>query len=48
MIAALGGFAALFALCFLGVPLAVAMLVVGGIGFAMFRGATRPSTMTET
>ncbi len=38
MTAALLGFGALFALCFAGVPLAVAMLVVGASGFAMFRG----------
>ena len=38
MTAALLGFAALFVLCFAGVPLAVAMLVIGAIGFALFRG----------
>lgn len=39
MTAALAGFASLFALCFAGVPLAVALLVVGAIGFALHRGA---------
>lgn len=38
MTAAVAGFASLFVLCFAGVPLAVAMLVVGSIGFALFRG----------
>ncbi len=38
MIAALLGFVALFVLCFAGVPLAVGMLVVGGVGFTAYRG----------
>jgi C4-dicarboxylate transporter, DctM subunit len=39
MIASLAGFVSLFALCFVGVPLAVAMLLVGGIGFMLYRGS---------
>jgi C4-dicarboxylate transporter DctM subunit len=39
MTAALAGFASLFALCFAGIPLAIAMLIVGGIGFMLFRGS---------
>lgn len=39
MIASLAGFASLFALCFAGIPLAIAMLIVGGIGFMLFRGS---------
>ncbi|MFD2857993.1 TRAP transporter large permease [Seohaeicola zhoushanensis] len=38
MTIALIGFVALFALCFLGVPLTVALLSVGTLGFASFRG----------
>lgn len=38
MIAALAGFAILFVLCFAGIPLAVGMLVVGGVGFMAYRG----------
>lgn len=38
MITAFIGFAALFALCFIGVPLTVALLSVGTLGFASFRG----------
>ena len=38
MIAALIGFAILFVLCFAGIPLAVGMLVVGGVGFMAYRG----------
>jgi tripartite ATP-independent transporter DctM subunit len=38
LIAALLGFVALFVLCFAGVPLAVGMLVVGGVGFTAYRG----------
>ena len=39
MIASLAGFASLFALCFAGIPLAIAMLIVGVIGFMLFRGS---------
>ena len=39
MIASLAGFASLFALCFVGVPLAIAMFVVGSIGFMLYRGS---------
>jgi tripartite ATP-independent transporter DctM subunit len=39
MTASLAGFASLFALCFAGIPLAVAMLIVGVIGFMLFRGS---------
>lgn len=45
MTAALIGFAALFALSFLGVPLAIALLFVGGVGFAWFRGAEAASAV---
>lgn len=38
MISALIGFAVLFTLCFLGVPLAISLLFVGASGFAYFRG----------
>lgn len=38
MITAFIGFVALFVLCFLGVPLTVALLSVGTLGFASFRG----------
>ena len=39
MIPSLAGFASLFALCFMGVPLAIAMLLVGAIGFMLYRGS---------
>lgn len=45
MTAALIGFAALFVLSFLGVPLAIALLFVGGVGFAWFRGAEAASAV---
>lgn len=38
MIAALIGFAIMFALAFIGFPLVVSMLLVGAAGFAVFRG----------
>lgn len=38
MIAAMSGFAVMFALAFVGVPLVVSMLLVGATGFALFRG----------
>ncbi len=38
MTAALIGFAALFAMCFAGIPLAIGMLAVGACGFAWVRG----------
>lgn len=38
MLTALIGFIVLFIMCFLGVPLAVSLLIVGTIGFALFRG----------
>ncbi|WP_264214760.1 TRAP transporter large permease [Leisingera thetidis] len=38
MTVALIGFAVLFVLCFLGVPLAVGLLTVGTVGFGYFRG----------
>src|SRR5690606_24736785 len=39
VIASLAGFASLFALCFAGIPLAIAMLIVGVVGFMLFRGS---------
>jgi C4-dicarboxylate transporter DctM subunit len=39
MMASLAGFASLFALCFAGIPLAIAMLIVGSAGFMLFRGS---------
>lgn len=41
------GFLALFALCFLGVPLAIAMLAVGAAGFAYVRGWEATIAMTS-
>lgn len=38
MIASLIGFAALFGLAFMGLPLVVSMLLVGAVGFGIFRG----------
>lgn len=38
MILSLVGFLALFALCFLGLPLAIGMLLIGAAGFAYVRG----------
>jgi tripartite ATP-independent transporter DctM subunit len=38
MILSIVGFLALFALCFMGVPLAISMLLVGAAGFAYVRG----------
>lgn len=48
MIASVLGFGALFFLAFIGVPLAIAMLVVGAIGFAWFRGADAASSVVGT
>ncbi|MGE0331787.1 MAG: TRAP transporter large permease [Ramlibacter sp.] len=45
MIASLAGFASLFALCFAGVPLAISMLLVGAIGFMLFRGSEAALTV---
>jgi tripartite ATP-independent transporter DctM subunit len=39
MTASLAGFASLFVLCFAGVPLAIGMLIVGTVGFALYRGS---------
>ncbi|MGQ0546083.1 MAG: TRAP transporter large permease [Betaproteobacteria bacterium] len=41
------GFVVLFALCFLGVPLAVGMLIVGTAGFAWVRGWEAAFAMTS-
>src|SRR5690606_30555670 len=45
VIASLTGFASLFALCFAGIPLAVAMLIVGVVGFMLFRGSEAALTV---
>ena len=48
MTASLIGFAALFVLSFIGVPLAVALLLVGTVGFAYFRGWEASSAVVGT
>lgn len=47
MALAAAGFVVLFALCFLGMPLAVGMLIVGTAGFAWVRGWEAAFSMTS-